>query len=65
MVITNIPYFGAGMKVAPDASPNDGVLEVVFMGRAPKLVFLRLLLMIRTAHIANFIKLALAVPPTL
>jgi YegS/Rv2252/BmrU family lipid kinase len=47
MVITNIPYFGAGMKVAPDASPNDGVLEVVLMRRAPKLVFLRVLLMIR------------------
>lgn len=47
IVITNIPYFGAGMKVAPNAAPNDGLLEVVLMRHSPKLVFLRVLATIR------------------
>ncbi len=47
IVVTNIPYFGAGMKVAPNAAPDDGMLEVVLMRHAPKLVFLRVLGMIR------------------
>lgn len=52
LVIANIPYFGAGMKVAPNAAPDDGMLEVVLMRHAPKLVFLRALGMIRRgAHV--------------
>jgi diacylglycerol kinase (ATP) len=47
IVVTSIPYFGAGMKVAPNATPGDGMLEVVLMRDAPKLVFLRVLSMIR------------------
>ena len=47
MVIASIPYFGGGMKVAPNATPGDGMLEVVLMRHAPKLVFLRVLGMIR------------------
>ena len=47
VVVTSIPYFGAGMKVAPDAAPDDGMLEVVLMRHAPKLIFLRVLTMIR------------------
>lgn len=47
MAITSIPYFGAGMKVAPNAAPGDGMLDVVLMRHAPKLVFLRVLMMIR------------------
>jgi diacylglycerol kinase (ATP) len=46
IVITSIPYFGAGMKVAPNAAPGDGMLEVVLMRHAPKLVFLRVLRMV-------------------
>src|SRR6202034_2183780 len=46
IVVTSIPYFGAGMKVAPNATPGDGMLEVVLMRHAPKLVFLRVLRMI-------------------
>jgi diacylglycerol kinase (ATP) len=35
------------MKVAPNATPGDGMLRVVLMRHAPKLVFLRVLSMIR------------------
>jgi len=43
VVVANLPYFGAGMKVAPGADPDDGVLDVVLMRHAPKLTFLRVL----------------------
>jgi len=46
IVVSSIPYFGAGMKVAPGAAPGDGMLEVVLMRHAPKLLFLRVLRMI-------------------
>ena len=38
--IANTPYYGGGMKAAPDADPADGLLDVVFLKRAPKLKFL-------------------------
>jgi diacylglycerol kinase (ATP) len=47
VVVANIPYFGAGMKVAPKADPGDGVLDIVLMRHAPKLTFLRVLTKIR------------------
>lgn len=47
IVITNIPYFGSGMRVAPDAAPDDGLLDVVLMRHSSKLVFLRVLGLIR------------------
>ncbi len=43
VVAANSPYFGAGKKVAPDASVGDGLLDVVIMRHAPKLTFLRAL----------------------
>lgn len=54
VVVANIPYFGAGMKVAPSASPNDGLLDAVLMGHAPKPTFLRALTMIRNG---SYVKL--------
>jgi YegS/Rv2252/BmrU family lipid kinase len=52
VVVANLPYFGAGMKVAPKADPGDGVLDIVLMRHAPKLAFLRVLAKIRKgAHI--------------
>jgi diacylglycerol kinase (ATP) len=47
VVVANTPYFGAGMKVAPDASYTDGVLEIVLMRHGPKLAFVRALLKIK------------------
>jgi diacylglycerol kinase (ATP) len=52
VVVANLPYFGAGMKVAPQADPGDGVLDIVLMRHAPKLTFLRVLTKIRKgAHV--------------
>jgi diacylglycerol kinase (ATP) len=48
VVIANIPYFGAGMKIAPDASPGDSLLDVVLLRHAPKPTFLRALTMVRS-----------------
>lgn len=37
VAIANAPYFGGGMKIAPDAAPDDGMLEVVIVRAASKL----------------------------
>lgn len=47
VVVANTRYFGAGMKVAPDAHPHDGLLDVVVMRHAPKLTFVRALMKIK------------------
>jgi YegS/Rv2252/BmrU family lipid kinase len=39
----NSKAYGGGMLMAPDASLEDGLLEVVMVGNVPKLRFLRLL----------------------
>jgi YegS/Rv2252/BmrU family lipid kinase len=36
VAIANGVYFGGGMRVAPDAKPDDGLFDVVVMGGAPK-----------------------------
>lgn len=33
--VCNGQFFGGGMKVAPDALPDDGMLDVIVMGEAP------------------------------
>ena len=47
VVIANSAFFGAGMQVAPPAVIDDGVLDLVLMRHAPKLVFVRVLLKIK------------------
>ncbi len=47
VVVANSAYFGAGMKVAPHAEPDDGVLDVVIMRHGPRLAFIRTLLRIK------------------
>jgi YegS/Rv2252/BmrU family lipid kinase len=47
VVIANSAYFGAGMMVAPPASIDDGILDIVAMRHGPRLAFLRVLLKIR------------------
>jgi YegS/Rv2252/BmrU family lipid kinase len=32
VVVANCQYYGGGMRVAPDAKPDDGLLDVVFIG---------------------------------
>jgi diacylglycerol kinase (ATP) len=47
VVVANSAYFGAGMRVAPPAEIDDGVLDVVLMRHAPKLTFVRALTKIK------------------
>lgn len=47
VVVANTPYFGAGMRVAPDAEMSDGLLDVLVMRHATKLAFLRVLTKIK------------------
>jgi diacylglycerol kinase (ATP) len=39
VVAANCRYFGGGMKVAPDARPDDGLFDVALMGDISKLDF--------------------------
>jgi diacylglycerol kinase (ATP) len=34
--VCNGQFFGGGMRVAPDASPDDGLLDVIVIGEAPR-----------------------------
>jgi len=36
VAVANGVYFGGGMKVAPNAKPDDGVFDVIVMGGGPK-----------------------------
>jgi len=36
VAVANGLYFGGGMKVAPNARPDDGVFDVIIMGGTPK-----------------------------
>ena len=40
VVVANCQYFGGGMKVAPDADPNDGLFDVIVIGDIDKIEFL-------------------------
>lgn len=37
VAVANGQYFGGGMRVAPDAKPDDGMFDVIIMGGMPKL----------------------------
>ncbi len=52
VVAANSAYFGAGMRVAPQARIDDGLLDLVMMRTGPKLAFIRVLVTIRSgAHV--------------
>ncbi len=40
VVVANCQYFGGGMRVAPDADPNDGLFDVIVVGDIDKVDFL-------------------------
>jgi len=51
VVIANCQYFGGGMRMAPTASPTDGVFDVILVGNAGKLETIRGIGTVRTgAH---------------
>jgi diacylglycerol kinase (ATP) len=41
VIVANGQYFGGGMRIAPDADPNDGLFDVVILGDLGKIEFLR------------------------
>ncbi len=41
VVVANCQYFGGGMRMAPTASPTDGVFDVILVGDAGKIETLR------------------------
>jgi len=47
VAIANCQYFGGGMRMAPGASPTDGVFDVIVVGNAGKIEFIRGLSTIR------------------
>ena len=47
VVVANCQYFGGGMRMAPNASPTDGVFDVIVVGDAGKIESLRGLSQIR------------------
>jgi diacylglycerol kinase (ATP) len=52
VVVANSACFGAGMRVAPSAVIDDGILDVVLMRRGAKLTFVRALTKIKNgSHI--------------
>src|SRR5260370_12977338 len=51
VVVANYQYFGGGMRMAPTASPTDGVFDVILVGNAGQLETVRGLGTVRTgAH---------------
>lgn len=46
-VVANSAFFGAGMKVAPDAQMDDGILDALVMRTSSRLAFIRVLARIR------------------
>jgi len=36
VVVANCRYFGAGMKICPDAEPDDGLLDALLIGDVTK-----------------------------
>ena len=41
VVVANCQYFGGGMRMAPTASPTDGVFDVILVGNAGKIESIR------------------------
>jgi len=40
VIVANCQYFGGGMRIAPDADPNDGLFDVITIGDVDKIEFL-------------------------
>jgi len=43
IAVANTQYFGGGMKIAPDARVDDGLLDVVVVGPTPRIAFAAIL----------------------
>ena len=59
VVVANSAYFGAGMKVAPPAAIDDGILDIVLMRHGPRLAFLRALAKIKDGSHVSLAQISL------
>jgi diacylglycerol kinase family enzyme len=59
VVVANAAYFGAGMRVAPGAVIDDGLLDLVLMRDGPKLAFIRALAKIRSGEHVRLAQISL------
>jgi len=41
MAIANTPFFGGGMRIAPEADPTDGILDICCIGKVGRVEMLR------------------------
>ena len=54
VVVANCEYYGGGMRIAPAAAPDDGLLDLVIVGDVGRLENLRLMGKVRTgAHLPH------------
>lgn len=54
VVVANCEYYGGGMRIAPGALPDDGLLDLVIVGDVARLESMRLMSRVRTgAHLAH------------
>jgi diacylglycerol kinase (ATP) len=54
IAIGNIPHYGGGIPVCPDADPTDGLFDITLVGRASRLDMIKMLPGLRTGnHVHN------------
>jgi diacylglycerol kinase (ATP) len=54
VVVANCEYYGGGMRIAPGAIPDDGLLDLVIVGDVGRLESMRLISQVRSgAHLAH------------
>ena len=59
VVVANAAYFGAGLRVAPPAQLDDGMLDIVTMRHGPRLAFIRTLLRVRNGSHTGLAQISL------
>jgi diacylglycerol kinase (ATP) len=53
IAIANAPYFGSGMKIAPHAELDDGLLDVIVIARGPKVRARDIALLYKGQHLSH------------
>jgi YegS/Rv2252/BmrU family lipid kinase len=53
VAVCNGRYFGGGMMIAPDAKPDDGTFDVVFVRQNPRLSIFDMRLLYSGAHLSH------------
>ncbi|MPZ79369.1 MAG: sphingosine kinase [Actinophytocola sp.] len=54
IAVGNIPHYGGGIPICPDADPTDGVFDITLVGRASRFDLVKMLPGLRTGkHVLN------------